>query len=56
MGISGIEIQNFEFGNSCFIFGTEMGREVASLEWAGIIRDWKWLVWNAGSGNFPHFF
>ena len=33
------KIQNFKFGNFRFIFGTETGREVASLEWAGLSRD-----------------
>ena len=40
--ILGIGIQNFKFGNSRFIFGTE-----ASLEWAGIRRDRNWLVLSA---------
>ena len=56
MGISGIEIQNFKFGNSRFFFGTEMGQEVASLEWAGIRQDGKWLVSSAQDGKFPRFF
>ena len=52
-----IEIQNFKFGNSHFIFGTEMGQEVASPEWAGI----RWeldqcLVSSARDGKFPMFF
>ena len=58
LGISGIEIQNFqirEFGNSGLIFGVETGREVASLEWAGIKWDQKWLVLNAREGIFPTF-
>ena len=32
-GISGIETQNFKFGNSSFIFGIETGREMASPKW-----------------------
>ena len=46
------KIQNFKFGNFRFIFGTETGREVASLEWAGISRDGKWLVLNALDRKF----
>ena len=46
--------QYFKFGNSRFILGTETGREMASLEWAKIIRDGKW-VFNAQDGKFPAF-
>ena len=55
-GISGIEIQNLKFRNSCFIFGTETGPEMASPEW----RDWngtgKRMFPNARDGKFPRFF
>ena len=43
-------VQHFKFQNSHFIFGTEMGREVACLEWAEIRQDRKWLVLNAWDG------
>ena len=33
-----------------------MGREVASLEWAGIRQERKWLVLSAQDGKFPGFF
>ena len=52
-GISGIWIQNFKYGNSRFIFGTEIGPEVASLEWVGIRWYGKWLVLNTRDGKFP---
>ena len=56
LGISGIEIQNFKFWNSCFVFGTETGREMASPKW----RDWdgtaKRMFLNARDGKFPRFF
>ena len=50
-----LKLQNFKFGYSRFIFGTETGREVASLEWAGIRRDGKWLVLNAQDRKFSGF-
>ena len=53
--ISGIKIQNFKIGRSCFIFGTETGREVASHDWAGIRWDRKWLVLNVRDKKFPAF-
>ena len=46
--------QYFKFGNSRFILGTETGREMAGLEWAGIIRDRKWVL-NARDGKFSTF-
>ena len=45
----------FKFVKTRFIFGTETGREVASLEWAGIRGEEKWLVLNAWDRKFPAF-
>ena len=53
--ISGIEIKNFKFGNSHFIFGTETERKMASSEqgdWDSTGRGCSQMV---KTGNFPDF-
>ena len=56
LGILGIEIQNFKFGNSRFIFGTETEREKASPEWRDWVGTGKRMFPNVQDITFPNFF
>ena len=48
--------QNFKFGNSRFIFGTETGPEMASPEWRDLDRPGQRMFPNARDGKFSGFF